>query len=104
MTDEATQYKELGNEFARHEREPQRRGIRCAATHPHQYGRGLLFDLQARHERHLPALREKHLHRYLAEFDFRYCNRVRLGMDDGGAERAFKGIVGKRLTYRTTGH
>ena len=25
---------------------------------------------------------EKHLHRYLAEFDFRYSNRVRLGVDD----------------------
>ena len=25
---------------------------------------------------------EKHLHRYLAEFDFRYSNRVRLGIDD----------------------
>jgi hypothetical protein len=25
---------------------------------------------------------EKHLHRYLAEFDFRYSNRIRLGIDD----------------------
>ena len=25
---------------------------------------------------------EKHLHRYLAEFDFRYSNRVALGVDD----------------------
>ena len=45
---------------------------------------------------------EKHLHRYLAEFDFRYNNRVRLGVDDvERTERAVKGIVGKRLTYRT---
>jgi transposase-like protein len=44
---------------------------------------------------------EKHLHRYLAEFDFRYSNRVALGCDDGErAVRAMKGIVGKRLTYR----
>ena len=44
----------------------------------------------------------KHLHRYLAEFDFRYSNRVRLGVDDvERADRALKGIVGKRLTYRT---
>ena len=44
---------------------------------------------------------ERHLHRYLAEFDFRYNNRVRLGIHD--AERtsnAIQGIVGKRLTYR----
>ena len=43
---------------------------------------------------------EKHLHRYLAEFDFRYNNRVALGVgDEERAERALKGIVGKRLTY-----
>jgi hypothetical protein len=44
---------------------------------------------------------EKHLHRYLAEFDFRYSNRVRLGVDDTErTARAVKGIVGKRLAYR----
>ncbi|MDI3566573.1 IS1595 family transposase [Bradyrhizobium sp. Arg816] len=44
---------------------------------------------------------EKHLHRYLAEFDFRYSNRTALGVDDyTRAEIAAKGIVGKRLTYR----
>lgn len=44
---------------------------------------------------------EKHLHRYLAEYDFRYSNRVRLGVnDEQRAERALKGVVGKRLTYR----
>jgi transposase-like protein len=43
---------------------------------------------------------EKHLHRYLAEFDFRYSNRVALGVDDGArTTRALKGVVGKRLTY-----
>jgi transposase-like protein len=44
---------------------------------------------------------EKHLHRYLAEFDFRYNNRAKLGVND--LERAATlaaGIVGKRLTYR----
>ncbi len=44
---------------------------------------------------------EKHLHRYLAEFDFRYSNRVALGVnDEARAGRALKGVVGKRLTYR----
>jgi transposase-like protein len=46
---------------------------------------------------------EKHLHRYLAEFDFRYNNRIRLGCDDvERTNRTLQGIVGKRLTYRTT--
>jgi hypothetical protein len=46
---------------------------------------------------------EAHLHRYLAEFDFRYSNRIKLGIDDKArAEKALDGVVGKRLTYRTT--
>ena len=45
---------------------------------------------------------EKHLHRYLAEFDFRYNARVALGVNDlARADRALVGIAGKRLTYRT---
>src|SRR5712671_1276609 len=46
---------------------------------------------------------EEHLHRYLAEFDFRYSNRIALGVDDvERTERAIRGIIGKGLTYRTT--
>jgi hypothetical protein len=46
---------------------------------------------------------EKHLHRYLAEFDHRYSNRVGLGVDDTErATRAMKGAKGKRFTYQTT--
>jgi transposase-like protein len=44
---------------------------------------------------------EKHLHRYLAEYDFRYNARTALGFDDGErAALAVKGAEGKRLTYR----
>lgn len=44
---------------------------------------------------------EKHLHRYLAEYDFRYNHRIALGIDDGErAAMALKGAEGKRLTYR----
>jgi transposase-like protein len=45
--------------------------------------------------------KEAHLHRYLAEFDFRYNHRVRLGYNDTDrAALAVKGASGKRLTYR----
>jgi transposase-like protein len=48
---------------------------------------------------------EKHLHRYLAEFDFRFNNRIGRGIDDAGrATQAIKGVSGKRLTYRTAGN
>src|ERR1700736_1777964 len=44
---------------------------------------------------------EHHLKRYLAEFDFRYNERIALGIDDTErTQRALRGIVGKRLTYR----
>jgi len=44
---------------------------------------------------------EKHLHRYLAEFDFRYNHRIALGYNDGDrAALAVKNADGKRLTYR----
>jgi hypothetical protein len=44
---------------------------------------------------------EKHLHRYLSEFDVRYSNRIALGIDDGERRTlAIKGAAGKRLTCR----
>lgn len=45
---------------------------------------------------------EDHLQAYLNEFDFRYSNRVAIGVDDTErANRAIKGAAGKRLTYRS---
>lgn len=44
---------------------------------------------------------KQHLHRYLAEFDFRYNNRMKLGVHNSErTERAAIGIEGKRLMYR----
>jgi hypothetical protein len=46
---------------------------------------------------------EKHLHRYLSEFDFRYSNRAALGVgDEDRTAIALRGIVGRRLTYRSS--
>jgi hypothetical protein len=101
MTDEATQYKEVGTEFASHDsvnhsKEEYVRGLAHTNTVEGYYSifkRGMKGIYQ--------HCSEKHLHRYLAEFDFRYSNRVRLGVDDvERTELAIKGIVGKRLTYR----
>lgn len=47
---------------------------------------------------------EAHLHRYLAEFDFRYNRRTALKISDRErAEDAIRGAAGKRLTYNQTG-
>jgi hypothetical protein len=44
---------------------------------------------------------EKHLHRYVAEFDFRYSNRSKLGIEDvERSEKAISGAAGKRLMYQ----
>ena len=104
MTDEAQHYKALGQEFASHGRvehsadEYVRDGYIHSNTVENFYSifkRGMKGVYQ--------HCKEKHLHRYLAEFDFRYSNRVRLGIDDEDrAVRALKGIAGKRLTYRRT--
>jgi hypothetical protein len=46
----------------------------------------------------------QHLHRYMAEFDFRQNTRERLGINDVmRTELALQGAKGKRLTYQTTG-
>jgi transposase-like protein len=44
---------------------------------------------------------ERHLHRYLSEFDFRHNARMTLGVnDEQRAERLLRGVKSKRLTYR----
>ncbi len=44
---------------------------------------------------------EQHLQKYLNEFDFRYSNRLKLGIDDTErTARVVRGAEGKRLTYR----
>ncbi len=43
--------------------------------------------------------KEKHLHRYLAEFGFPYNNHVRIGIgDQERTDKAIRGVIGKRLT------
>ena len=43
---------------------------------------------------------KKHLHRYVAEFEFRYNNRSANGIEDlERADNALRGARGKRLKY-----
>jgi hypothetical protein len=107
MTDQGASYPVIAKDFASHDvvnhakdEYVRREGEKVVSTNTVEgyysiFKRGMIGTYQ--------HCDEKHLHRYLAEFDFRYSNRVKLGCDDVmRAERALKGIVGKRLTYRTT--
>jgi transposase-like protein len=100
-TDESRLYTEVGREFSAHE----------TVTHSRlEYVRGDVHTNSA--EGYFGLFKkgmkgvyqhcgEKHLHRYLAEFDFRYNHRVKLGYGDiDRTVAAIRGAEGKRLTYR----
>jgi hypothetical protein len=104
-TDEAGLYIEMGKEFARHHR------VKHTAGEYVRYEDGAVihtntvenvFSVLKRGMRGVyQHCGEAHLHRYLAEFEFRYNHRSGLGFSDvERAEKALKGIEGKRLTYR----
>jgi transposase-like protein len=99
-TDESKLYKKIGKEFTAHE----------TVNHARkEYARGDVttntvesyFSIFKRGMRGVyQHCSEKHLHRYLAEFDFRYNYRVSLGYNDTDRTiAAVKGGEGKRLTY-----
>jgi transposase-like protein len=101
MTDEASYYTLVGREFAEH-------GV--VRHNIGQYGRGDIhtntiegvFSIFKRGMKGVyQHCAKEHLHRYLAEFDFRYNNRAALEVDDNQRTiNALAGIEGKRLTYR----
>ncbi len=104
MTDEAGHYMRVGREFASHDvvQHGQEEYVRGEAHTNTIEGYFSIF------KRGMKGIyqhcQEKHLHRYLAEYDFRYNNRVALGVNDQARmDVALKGAAGKRLTYRRTG-
>lgn len=101
MTDTASYYGPMQVGFASHETVNHREG---------EYGRGDIhtntvegyFSIFKRGMKGVyQHCSEANLHRYLAEFDFRYSNRIARGVDDNArAAKALKGIEGKRLMYK----
>ncbi len=113
MTDEAMHYKSVGKGFARHETVTHSQDEYVRYTKAYVFPTGEPYTIHTNtvegyysiFKRGMKGVyqhcKEKHLHRYLAEYDFRYNTRAALGIDDATrAEIAAKGIVGKRLTYR----
>ena len=104
MTDEARMYWAIGREFAEHGRT-----LHGAGNYVDRDDRTIhtntvegAFSIFKRGMKGVyQHCGEQHLHRYLAEFEFRYNHRVANGCDDRGrAVNALAGISGKRLTYQ----
>jgi transposase-like protein len=101
MTDTAGGYLHIGREFARHEMVDHGKGeyVRGDAYSNTVEGFFAIFKRGVYGTFH--SISEAHMHRYLAEFDFRYSNRIALGIDDvTRAEELLRGAKGKRLMYR----
>jgi len=107
MTDEAPAFMGLGWNFASHgtvehgaDEYVRYEGKRVVTTNTVE---GFFSILKRGVDGIYHHISEAHLHRYLSEFDFRYSNRERLGVDDETRTvRALEGAKGKRLTYETT--
>ena len=103
-TDEASQYKSLARDFAAHDYVSHGKGEYVRGdTHTNTiegyfsiFKRGMKGVYQ--------HCAKKHLHRYAAEFEFRYSNRIANGIDDSArAAAVLRGSSGKRLTYSGIG-
>jgi transposase-like protein len=106
-TDQAAYYRMLGEEFASHDAVNHEKDeyVRYTSNPDYTIHTNTVEGYYSIFKRGMKGVyqhcAEKHLHRYLSEFDFRYSNRVALGVNDGErADIAIKGAAGKRLTYR----
>src|SRR3954449_10032426 len=104
MTDEGRHYRQVGTEFAGHSSVHHTRGEYVdpedATIHTNTV-EGFFSVFKRGMKGNYQHCREKHLHRYVAEFEFRYNNRIALGIGDTArSEEALLGVVGKRLIYK----
>lgn len=106
MTDEASYYTLVGREFAAHNVVRHMAGEYVSKENREIHTNtieGFFSVLKRGMKGVYQHCAHNHLHRYLAEFDFRYNNRKALGVEDQErAEKLLLGLKGKRLTYRTT--
>ncbi len=104
MTDEATHYIQPGRTFAEHGRVNHKADEYVSRVDPTIHSNtveGYFSIFKRGMKGTYQHCAKRHLHRYMAEFDFRYSERVALGIGDvERAGRALEGIVGKRLKYR----
>lgn len=103
MTDEASIYIPIGKHFSQHEHVRHSIGEYAYGPIHTNTIEGFFSVFKRGMKGTYQHCGKQHLHRYLAEFDFRYSNRANLGVDDDlRTEQIVQGVVGKRLTYQTT--
>jgi transposase-like protein len=107
MTDEANRYSKIGGEFAAHGVVDHSRGEYGYTDREsgEKINTNTIEGYYSIFKRGMKGVYqhcgEQHLHRYLAEFDFRYSNRAKLGVNDASrAAKIVEGAKGKRLYYR----
>lgn len=105
MTDEAIHYKRVGKEFAMHGRVEHSKNEYGRTDDGVKVNTNTVEGFYSIFKRGMKGVyqhcAEHHLHRYLAEFDFRYSHRSALGIEDGVRSLvALRGAKGKRLLYR----
>ncbi|SLN78048.1 ISXO2-like transposase domain protein [Roseisalinus antarcticus] len=99
-TDEAGQYVKLGDTFATHDFTRHGAGEYVRGDVHTNTIEGYFSIFKRGMKGVYQHCAKKHLHRYAAEFEFRYNNRVVNGVDDvARGQIALRGVVGKRLTY-----
>ena len=107
MTDQATYYRRVGKTVAAHSAVNHAKGEYVAKLDPRVHTNTVegFFSIFKRGMKGVyQQCDKKHLHRYLAEFDFRYSERQANGVNDAlRADLLLAGVVGKRLTYETAG-
>ena len=100
-TDEAQIYKRPGKAFALHEAVNHGSGEYVRGETTTNTVEGFFGIFKRGMKGVYQHCGEQHLQAYLSEFDFRYSNRIALGVNDTErAQRAVKGARDKRLTYQ----
>ncbi len=101
MTDESAIYNKIGRKMKSHETVQHKRKEYARGDVTTNTVEGYFSIFKRGMKGVYQHCTDKHLQRYLYEFDFRYSNRAALGVDDGERTAlAIKGAEGKRLTYR----
>jgi transposase-like protein len=101
-TDEAVHYQGIGRAFADHQTTQHGKGEYVRGTVHTNTIEGYFSIFKRGMKGVYQHCGKQHLHRYLAEFDFRYTNRAANGFTDSERSlEALRGISGRRLTYKS---